>query len=205
LSAATHAVAEVLRNDLRGAFTALRSLSTPPATSAGTNTYPILGAIMREQTQVVAEHVADLQRFLARPRSVELSGEFLMELSRQLEHAADGTRQPSLLWDRHLASDALAAPGPITLAPVVAPFLWAYVRRRADASVVSARISPTTMTITYPRRSSVGTTAGAWPSLLVRLTLQPWAWHIRTRTGSGAETLSLAPASQASFQPSPLP
>jgi len=200
LSAMTQAVAEVLQNELRYPFTALRSLSAPPATRAGASTYPILGAIMREQAQVLAEHVADLHTFLARPRAVELSNQFMTELCHQLEHAADGARQPSLLWDRYIDTAAPAALGPVALAPVVARFLWAYVHRRADTAVASVHLNSTTVTITYPLRPSVADQAAAWPFLLARLTLQPWAWRIRARCAHGAETLVLSPAGGTSWQ-----
>ena len=58
LRATARVIGETLRSHLSYACTALRSFSTLHASSAGPDTYALLGAVMREQSYVLGETVA---------------------------------------------------------------------------------------------------------------------------------------------------
>lgn len=185
-------IGETLRADLSYAFTALRSFSALHASSAGPDTYALLGAAMREQTYVLDETLDQLQRFRGRPHTVEMSSRFPAALCHQLGRPDHLTSERGMLYQCHIEATCVEA-GPVELAPAVASFVRAHLRRRAGAAVVSVRLTRQGVIVRYSRRRA-GATTRSWPLLLAALALQPWAWHVATQIDGDQEVVSLRPA-----------
>lgn len=182
-------IAETLRAALSYSFVALRSFSALHASSAGPDTYALLGAVMREQSHLLGEAIEQLERFRSRPRAAEMSPEFPAALCRQLE------RLDHLGDDRgtfcHYVVDAVCAEaGPVELVPVVAALLRAHVHRTADGALVGVRLTRQGIVMRYPRRRT-SAASRSWPLLLAGLALQPWSWSVSTQIADDQEVVSL--------------
>ncbi len=182
-------IAETLRAALSYSFVALRSFSALHASSPGPDTYALLGTAVREQSHLLSEAIEQLERFRRRPRAAELSAEFPAALCRQLEGLDHlGSDRGALC---HYAVDAACAEaGPVELAPTVAAFLRAHVRRTADGAVVGVRLTRQGIVMRYRlRRASAA--SRSWPLLLAGLALQPWSWSVSTQIADDQEVVSL--------------
>lgn len=192
LRATVGVIAQALRNDVSYSFAALRSFSALHAASAGPDTYALLGAVMREQSYVLAETVDQIQRFGARPRAVVMSPEFPAALCRQLEGPDTLTGERGVLCECTVDA-ACPEAGPLELAPVVAGFLRTHLRRAAAGPVVGVHLTRAGVIIRYPRRR-VATAKSSWPLLLAALALQPWSWSISTHRDEEEDVVRLRPA-----------
>ena len=192
LRATVRVVAQTLRNDVSYSFAALRSFSALHAASAGPDTYALLGAVMREQSYVLAETVDQIQRFDARPRAVAISPEFPAALYRQLEGRDTLTGERGLLCECTVDAVCPEA-GPLELAPAIAGFLRTHLRRAAAGPVVGVHLRREGVIVRYPRRP-FATAKGSWPLLLAALALQPWSWSVSTHREDEEEFVRLRPA-----------
>ena len=189
LRATARVIGEALRADLSYALAALRSFSTLHASSAGPDTYALLGAAMREQSYVLGQTVDQLERFRNRPRTTDVSPEFPAALCHQLERPDPASGERSLLCE-YSVDAACSAAGPVGLVPAVAGFLRAHLRRRADAPVVAVRLTSEGVSVRYRRRRA-GATTRSWPLLLAALALEPWAWSVSTSIDDDQEVVRL--------------
>lgn len=179
LRATARVIGETLRAELAYAFTALRAFSALHASSAGPDTYALLGTVMREQSHLLSEIIDQLERFRSRPRGTELSPEFPAVLCRLLQRPDRFSNERGLLCE-YTVDAACADAGPVELAPAVAALLRAHVRRRADSVLVGLRLTRQGVIVRYRRRRT-STTLRSWPLLLAGLALQPWAWSVSTQ------------------------
>jgi len=194
LRAAVRHVAGTLQHELTYAWTALRAFSAWPAASPDAATDAIFGAVLREQSYVLAEHVGHLESFRDRPRSADWSPAFVATLCAELARPDALTTQRGMLFDCVVDAGAPFPSGPVTLVPVLAPFLRSHVRRHADAAAIRVDASRTGVVLRYPRRSGA-TTSDSWPLLLAALALQPWSWFTARTVGDGEERITLRPTS----------
>ncbi len=193
LRATIEVLADTLRAELAYALAALRSLTSLHATSAGLDTYALLGTVMREQGFVIDERIDHMDQFRARPRAVEISPHFPALLCRQLGRPDRLTEERGLRCECVIDA-ACPEAGPITLVPTVAAFLRAHLRRRTDARVVGVRVTRHGVTVRYPQRRTAAAAARSWPLLLAALALQPWSWSVSTAGDGEQEIVSLRPA-----------
>jgi hypothetical protein len=185
-------LATTLRADLSYSFAALRSFSALHASSVGPDTYALLGAVMREQSYVLSETVAQLQRFRRRARVVDMSPHFSTALCHQLERPDRLSGERGMLC-KCTVDTACPEAGPLELAPAVAEFVHAHLRRTADAPIIRVSLQRDGLTVRYPRRRAVATTR-SWPLLLAALALQPWSWSVGNHVDGDQEVVSLRPA-----------
>ena len=193
VAAAVRAVAEPLRKELAYCFAAVRTFSTLHATSAGPDTYALLGAVMREQSYILSDVVAQLERFRSRPRLLDTSPDFATALCHELERVESPAAERGVVCDCAVEAPCGAA-GPTSLIPTVATFLRAHIRRRSDAPVVSVRVTHRGVVIRYPHRRPVTGPPASWPLLLASLALRPFSWSVSTGANGQHEVVSLCAA-----------
>jgi hypothetical protein len=199
LRATARVIGETLRSDVSYAGTALRSFSALHASSAGPDTYALLGAVMREQSYVLGETVDQLQRFRSRPRAAAMSREFSAALCQQLQRHDHRNGERALLCQ--CVIDATCQdPGPVELVPTVAGFLRVHLRRTADTAVVHVRLTPDGVSLRYRRRHS-SAKIRSWPLLLVALALEPWSWSVSTMVDDEQEVVRLRRAARMPPEP----
>jgi len=189
LRSATRLIGETLQAHLAYALTALRSFSALHASSAGPDTYALLGAVMREQSYVLAEAVDHLQRFQSRPRLADASPDFCLALTQQLQRVDSATDVWPFLCEV-IGDQSSCTRGPAQLVPTVAPLLRAHLRRRADGPLVQMRLSSEGLRIAYRRRWSASKMR-SWPLVLATLMLEPWSWSVSTAADGDQELVCL--------------
>jgi hypothetical protein len=189
LSVTARLIGETLRRDLSYTCTALRSFSRLHASSAGPDTYTLLGAVMREQSYVLGDVVAQMQRFRRRPRAALLSPEFPTALCQQLQRHDDTTNERTLVCQCVIDAPCRDL-GPVQLAATVAGFLQAHVQRTADTPIVHLRLTPDAITLRYRRRPSAPQ-APTWPLLLALMAMEPWSWSVSTAVDGDHEVIRL--------------
>ncbi len=193
LHATLRLLVETLRAELLYSFSALRSFAALHASASGPETYAILGAIMREQSYVLAEIVGCLHRFRDRPRGVDTSAHFVSALCRQLEQPDTLAAERGMLCECRVEPTATQHAGPLSLISTVAGLLRSHLRRRSDSPVIRVRASADGVVLSYPPRSAVQPSVGSWPLLLASLALQPWSWSVVTTRQPHEEAVSLQP------------
>lgn len=188
-------VTEALHKDLTYCFAALRTFSALHATSAGPDTYALLGAVMREQSAVLDEAIDLLERFRGRPRTAPPSADFCTALSRELERSDPTSAGRGVLCQCVVQTPCWQV-GPTGLAPVVATFLRAHARRRSDSPVLSVCVTNRGLIVRYAQRRTVTTPpSSSWPLLLASLALQPWLWSVSAAANGQDEAVSVCPVS----------
>lgn len=191
LRAAVRMLAEALRAELSYPFAALRRFVAAEARSCGADS--VFAAIAREQIYVLGEAIDYLERFRARSRRAETSPEFLVALCGALERPT-APADRALLCQCVVDSGNRMPAGPLTLAPLLGTFLRAHLRRRADAPVITIRITAEGAVLRYRPRPPVQPASDSWPLLLAALAVAPWGWQLLRTTGSAEEAIVLRPA-----------
>ena len=194
LRATARRIVEALRGELHYSFSALRSLTTLRARGAGPEVYSILGTVISEQCHVLADSFEHLQAFLARPSSGEVSVGFVETLCRHLERGDGSDDVRGILCERSDSLAILPPAGPMTLAPLIAAFMRAHVRRRADLPVVRLSVSAHGLRLTYVPRSFAAATSPSWPLLLAALALHERGWDLQVSRTATDELIDLRPA-----------
>ena len=141
LSGPIRLVVDTLRTELGYALRALRTFSTLHATSPGPDTHALLGAVMREQSHVLAECLEQMDRFCGRSTSTREEGaDFLAAVRAAIHRGPDapGTRRVVCRWSGPVS---WSPPGPTALAPLVASYLLDHLRRSSAAAVVDGHES----------------------------------------------------------------
>ncbi len=191
LRAAVRMIAATLQADLTDSLAALRSCAQHLA-KAGTDADAALGTVVRQHSDVASEALEEMLRFHTRPRLVEQSPEFAAAVCRELA-GQDAVAEQHLLCAWKIDAAVPHAVGPVTLAPIVAGFLRAHLRRRVESSVVSVRATEGGVTLSYPLKTPADTTPNLLPLRLAEIALQARRWTISTSSSGHAESISLAP------------
>jgi hypothetical protein len=191
LCAAVRMLADALRAELSYPFAALRSFVAVETLSHGADT--VFAAIAREQSYVLGEAIDHLEQFRTRCRRAETSPEFLIALCRALERPS-APADRALLCQCVIDSGKRTPAGPLTLAPLLGTFLRAHLRRRADAPVITIRITAEGAVFRYRPRPPVQPASDSWPVLLAALAVAPWGWQLLRTVGSAEEAIVLRPA-----------
>ena len=193
LSGPIRLVVETLRTELAYALRALRTFSTLHATSPGPDTHALLGAVMREQSHVLAECLEQMERFGARARQSAKGADFLAAVRAAVDqgHDAAGGRRVVCRWS---AAVSWSPPGPIALAPLVAGYLLDHLRRSSAAAVVDGHEGTAGLTVVYrPQRAAAGARL-PWALALADFALHPWGWRIALGGTATAVTVTVGPA-----------
>jgi hypothetical protein len=191
LRAAVRMLAGSLRAELGYPFAALRSFAAVQALSDGPD--EVFAVIAREQSYVLGEAIDHLERFRACARQVETSPEFLVALCRALEQP-DTPAEHALLCECVIDAGARMPAGPLTLAPLVAAFLRAHLRRRTESSAIAIRITAEGVLLRYRRRAPLQAASSSWPLLLAALAARPWGWQLLRSVDHAEEVIALRPA-----------
>lgn len=191
LCAAVRILADSLRAELTYPFAALRSFAVVDALSGGTDR--VFAAIAREQSYVLGEAIDHLERFHARSRRVEASPEFLVALCRALERPG-APAERFLLCECSIDFGMKMPAGPLTLAPVIAAFLRAHLRRRTESPVITVRITAEGALLRYRAPPAQQAVSNSWPLLLAALAARPWRWQLFHSLDHAEGVIALRPA-----------
>ena len=182
-------VVETLRAELGYALRALRTFSTLHARSPGPDTHALLGAVMREQSHVLAECLEQMERFCARPRHSARGADFLAAVRAAVDRdESPGGRRVVCRW-RSTAS--YAPPGPTALAPLVAGYVLDHLRRNSAAAVVDGHESGAGLTVVYPPQRGTAEARLPWALALADFALRPWGWRVALGGAATGVTLTV--------------
>ena len=189
LSGPIRLVVETLRTELAYALRALRTFSTLHATSPGPDTHALLGAVMREQSHVLAECLEQMERFCARPRHSARGADFLAAVRAAVDRdESPGGRRVVCRW-RSPAS--YGPPGPSALAPLVAGYVLDHLRRNSAAAVVDGHESGAGLTVVYPPQRGTAEARLPWALALADFALRPWGWRVALGGAATGVTLTV--------------
>lgn len=177
LTGAIRLVVDTLRAELAYALRALRTFSTLHATSPGPDTHALLGAVMREQSHVLAECLQQMDRYCRRACPTANGADFLATLRAVVDRGdnAPGSRRVVCRWSGAVSG---APPGPIALAPLVAGYLLDHLRRGSAAAVVDGYEDANGLTVVYPPQRQASGARLPWALALADFALHPWGWRI---------------------------
>jgi hypothetical protein len=192
LGATIRLMVETLRAELTYTCAALRVFSRLYATSVGVETYAVLAAVLREQTRVLRDTVAQLHRFRCRPRTGALSPRFSSALGERLERPDRLARTRGLVCT-HTVDATCPVPGPLMLVPLLAGLLRAHAVQRSATPLVGVRVTSQGVRLRYRRRPDLGRGRRSWPLLLATCAVEPWCWSLTSVEEEGDEVVSLQP------------
>ncbi|MGD0947235.1 MAG: hypothetical protein ABSA52_07370 [Candidatus Binatia bacterium] len=191
LWAAVWMLADSLQAELSYPLAVLRSFVVADALICGADT--VFAAIAREQSYVLGEAIDHLERFRARSRRTETSPEFLVALCRALEQP-DAPAELPLLCECSIDFGMRMPAGPLTLAPLIAAFLRAHLRRRADSPLITIGITAEGALLRYRPRPAQQAVSNSWPLLLAALAARPWRWQLSHSLDNAEGVIVLRPA-----------
>ena len=198
IRAAVRSVVGALQNELAYGFNALRSFVGLQSTDAGTDAFAILGAVTTEQCHAIAESLQYLYDYLARPRVAEATGGFVVAVCHHLEAPQSMAAQRGLRCACTLEGPTTHLAGPVNLAPLLASFVHAHLRRRAESPVIDVRATSRGITMRYRPRSA-SSSSPSWPLLLASLLLRPCSWRMFITRMNDDELLNLRPHPEWAF------
>ena len=193
LSGPIRLVVDTLRTELGYALRALRTFSTLHATSPGPDTHALLGAVMREQSHVLAESLEQMDRYCGRARHTQQGTDFLAAVRAAIDRGPDvpGARRVVCRWSVPVS---WSPPGPTALAPLVASYLLDHLRRSSAAAVVDGHESGGRLTIDYPPQRPAAGARLPWALALVDFALHPSGWRVTLGGTATAVSVTIGPA-----------